>query len=219
MRRRTTSRPRRPSRLPRTTNSWSCYTSTPGFPGDIGLAQAIKTANPNIKIAFVGPHVTVLPESILEGLSGHRFRLPQGIRLLSRRIRQGQAAGRRFSEFPTARTARSCTIPTVRRFRTWTRCPTSPTSTSAISILRATTCRSCCIRTSRSTPRAAARRSARSACGRRRPADIPGASAPPTTWPREMAKAKEYWPGVKEFFFDDDTFNFRRRAPSNCARS
>jgi hopanoid biosynthesis associated radical SAM protein HpnJ len=38
------------------------FTSTPGFPGDIGLAREIKAANPNIKICFVGPHVTVLPE-------------------------------------------------------------------------------------------------------------------------------------------------------------
>src|ERR1035437_8478430 len=38
------------------------FTSTPGFPGDILLARAIKKANPKIKIAFVGPHVTVLPE-------------------------------------------------------------------------------------------------------------------------------------------------------------
>jgi len=41
------------------------FTSTPGFPGDIRLAKAIKAANPNIKIAFVGPHVTVLPEKSL----------------------------------------------------------------------------------------------------------------------------------------------------------
>ena len=41
------------------------FTSTPGFPGDIRLAQAIKSVNPNIKIAFVGPHVTVLPERSL----------------------------------------------------------------------------------------------------------------------------------------------------------
>jgi hopanoid biosynthesis associated radical SAM protein HpnJ len=38
------------------------FTSTPGFPGDIRLAKAIKEANPNIKICFVGPHVTVQPE-------------------------------------------------------------------------------------------------------------------------------------------------------------
>jgi hopanoid biosynthesis associated radical SAM protein HpnJ len=41
------------------------FTSTPGFPGDILLAKAIKQANPAIKIAFVGPHVTVLPEKSL----------------------------------------------------------------------------------------------------------------------------------------------------------
>src|SRR4051794_13532736 len=42
------------------------FTSTPGFPGDIRLAQAIKNINPGIKIAFVGPHVTVLPERSLK---------------------------------------------------------------------------------------------------------------------------------------------------------
>jgi radical SAM superfamily enzyme YgiQ (UPF0313 family) len=41
------------------------FTSTPGFPGDIRLAEAIKAANPGIKIAFVGPHVTVRPEQSL----------------------------------------------------------------------------------------------------------------------------------------------------------
>ena len=41
------------------------FTSTPGFPGDILLARAIKQANPRIKIAFIGPHVTVLPEKSL----------------------------------------------------------------------------------------------------------------------------------------------------------
>src|ERR1700733_13307547 len=41
------------------------FTSTPGFPGDILLSRAIKKANPKIKIAFVGPHVSVLPEKSL----------------------------------------------------------------------------------------------------------------------------------------------------------
>ena len=41
------------------------FTSTPGFPGDILLAGAIKRANAKIKIAFVGPHVSVLPEKSL----------------------------------------------------------------------------------------------------------------------------------------------------------
>src|SRR2546426_4880811 len=42
------------------------FTSTPGFPGDIRLSQAIKNVNPRMKIAFVGPHVTVLPEKSLK---------------------------------------------------------------------------------------------------------------------------------------------------------
>src|ERR1700704_5770253 len=37
-------------------------TSPPGYPGDILLAAAIKKVNPSIRIAFVGPHVSVLPE-------------------------------------------------------------------------------------------------------------------------------------------------------------
>ena len=41
------------------------FTSTPGFPGDMRLAKAIKAVNPSIKIAFVGPHVSVLPEKSL----------------------------------------------------------------------------------------------------------------------------------------------------------
>src|SRR5438876_1585824 len=36
---------------------------------------------------------------------------------------------------------------------------------------------------------------------------------------REMAKAKEYWPYVKEFFFDDDTFNIQKaRTIELCAK-
>jgi len=36
---------------------------------------------------------------------------------------------------------------------------------------------------------------------------------------REMAKAKDYWPYVKEFFFDDDTFNLQKaRTVELCAK-
>src|SRR5215472_12907906 len=42
------------------------FTSTPGFPGDIRLATKMKEANPKLKIAFVGPHVTTLPERSLQ---------------------------------------------------------------------------------------------------------------------------------------------------------
>jgi len=41
------------------------FTSTVGWHGDHGLAQAIKSANPKIKIAFVGPPVTTDPDRAL----------------------------------------------------------------------------------------------------------------------------------------------------------
>src|SRR5438552_3230172 len=41
------------------------FTSTAGFKSDAKLAEAIKAANPAIRIAFVGPHVTVQPEQSL----------------------------------------------------------------------------------------------------------------------------------------------------------
>ncbi len=41
------------------------FTSTPGFPGDMKLVAAMKAANPGLKIAFVGPHVSTLPEQSL----------------------------------------------------------------------------------------------------------------------------------------------------------
>ena len=41
------------------------FTSTPGFKSDIRLAEMIKDAEPQIKIAFVGPHVSVQTEESL----------------------------------------------------------------------------------------------------------------------------------------------------------
>src|SRR5437764_13742247 len=41
------------------------FTSTPGWTGDQKLAFAMKTANPKLKIAFVGPPVTTSPDKAL----------------------------------------------------------------------------------------------------------------------------------------------------------
>ncbi len=41
------------------------FTSTPGFLSDVHLAELMKAAKPSLKIAFVGPHVTTLPEESL----------------------------------------------------------------------------------------------------------------------------------------------------------
>jgi hopanoid biosynthesis associated radical SAM protein HpnJ len=49
------------------------FTSTPGFKNDIRLAERIKETNPQIKIAFVGPPVSVLPEETLRASSAIDF--------------------------------------------------------------------------------------------------------------------------------------------------
>jgi hopanoid biosynthesis associated radical SAM protein HpnJ len=41
------------------------FTSTPGFASDVRLAEMMKVAKPDLKIAFVGPHVTTNPEESL----------------------------------------------------------------------------------------------------------------------------------------------------------
>jgi hopanoid biosynthesis associated radical SAM protein HpnJ len=41
------------------------FTSTPGFRSDVRLAELMKAAKPGLKIAFVGPHVTTLPDQSL----------------------------------------------------------------------------------------------------------------------------------------------------------
>jgi hopanoid biosynthesis associated radical SAM protein HpnJ len=41
------------------------FTSTPGFYSDVRMAEMMKDSNPGLKIAFVGPHVSVLPEESL----------------------------------------------------------------------------------------------------------------------------------------------------------
>ena len=41
------------------------YTSTPGFRVDVRMAELMKDANPNLRVAFVGPPVTTEPEKSL----------------------------------------------------------------------------------------------------------------------------------------------------------
>src|SRR5690348_13350754 len=49
------------------------FTSAAGFPGEIRLVETIKAANPHIKICFVGPHVSVLPERSLRDCAAIDF--------------------------------------------------------------------------------------------------------------------------------------------------
>jgi hopanoid biosynthesis associated radical SAM protein HpnJ len=49
------------------------YTSTPGFHVDVKMAGMMKDANPKLKVAFVGPPVTVEPEKCLRSSSAIDF--------------------------------------------------------------------------------------------------------------------------------------------------
>ncbi len=49
------------------------FTSTPGFKSDVRLAEKMKEVNPDVKIGFVGPHVTVRPEESLRASTAIDF--------------------------------------------------------------------------------------------------------------------------------------------------
>ncbi len=54
----------------------------------------MKDANPKLKVAFVGPPVTIEPEKTLREHHGHRFRGAPRVRSSDRGLRQGHAARR-----------------------------------------------------------------------------------------------------------------------------
>ncbi|MEP6643275.1 MAG: hopanoid biosynthesis associated radical SAM protein HpnJ [Acidobacteriaceae bacterium] len=194
------------------------YTSTPGFPGDIRLAQKIKDANPKIKIAFVGPHVTVLPEralkdgpaidfvcrkefdySVVEFAQGKPIEEIQGISYLKNGAvvhTPDRAQMQDLDAMPHVTDVYKRDLD-VRRYNV-------PFLLNPYVSLYTT--RGC-------------------------PAQCTFCLWPQTTsghaWRKrstddvaaEMAKAKEYWPYVREFFFDDDTFNIQKaRTVELCAK-
>ncbi|HXZ82112.1 MAG TPA: hopanoid biosynthesis associated radical SAM protein HpnJ [Terriglobales bacterium] len=185
------------------------FTSTPGFPGDLRLAEAIKQANPNIRIAFVGPHVTVLPEETLKQCPAIDFVARKEFDYSVTDF----AKGKSLDEIPGISFRRNGSIVhnpdgpqiqdldalpdvtdvyhrdlDVRRYNV-------PFLLHPFVALYST--RGCpaqctfCLwpQTLSGHP------------WRKRSSDAVA---------REMAKAKEYWPWVKEYFFDDDTFNIQK---------
>src|SRR5690349_2542622 len=194
------------------------YTSTPGFPGDIRLAQRIKDVNPKIKIAFVGPHVTVLPEQSLRDGSAIDFVVRKEFDYATKEFAEGkpldQILGASYrkngsvvhnADRPQLQDLDALPHVTdiyqrdldVRRYNV-------PFLLHPYVSLYTT--RGC-------------------------PAQCTFCLWPQTTsghaWRKrstddvalEMAKAKEYWPYVKEFFFDDDTFNIQKaRTVELCAK-
>jgi len=185
------------------------FTSTPGFPGDIRLVKKLKETNPKIKIAFVGPHVTVLPErslkecreidfvvrkefdyAVCEFANGKPLDEILGISFLK------NGAVVHTPDRPEVQDLDS--LPHVtevyRRDLDVTRYNVPFLLYPYVSLYTTRGCPAQCTfclwpQTLSGHP------------WRKRSTDDVA---------REMAKAKELWPNVREFFFDDDTFNIQK---------
>jgi hopanoid biosynthesis associated radical SAM protein HpnJ len=194
------------------------FTSTPGFPGDIRLAKAIKASNPDIKIAFVGPHVSVLPEKTLRDCpeidfvcrkefdyavtdyaKGKPLELIPGVSFL----KDGKAVHN--PDAPQIQDLDS--LPHVtevyKRDLDVSKYNVPFLLHPFVALYTTRGCPAQCTfclwpQTLSGHP------------WRKRSTDDVA---------REMARAKEMWPGVKEFFFDDDTFNIQKaRTIELCAK-
>ena len=194
------------------------FTSTPGFPGDIGLANAIKAANPGIKIAFVGPHVSVLPEKSLRDCPSIDFVARKEFDYAVVDFAKGkplaEIAGISFLKDdkvvhnPDAPQIQDLdALPHVtdvyKRDLDVTRYNVPFLLNPYVSLYTTRGCPAQCTfclwpQTLSGHP------------WRKRSTDDVAA---------EMAKVKAYWPEVKEFFFDDDTFNIQKaRTIELCAK-
>jgi hopanoid biosynthesis associated radical SAM protein HpnJ len=194
------------------------FTSTPGFPGDIRLARAIKDANPKIKIAFVGPHVSVLPEKSLRDCTALDFICRKEFDFAV----VDYANGKPLEEIPGVSFLKDDKIvhnPDAPQIQDLDALPhvteiykrdLDVTKYNVpfllypyVSLYTTRGCPAMCTfclwpQTLSGHP------------WRKRSADDVA---------REMAKAKEIWPNVKEFFFDDDTFNIQKaRTIELCAK-
>jgi hopanoid biosynthesis associated radical SAM protein HpnJ len=194
------------------------FTSTPGFPGDILLAEAIKNANPNIKIAFVGPHVSVLPEKSLRSTPAMDFICRKEFDNTVVEYAQGKPLqdilgisylknGEVVHNADRPQIENLDALPHVtdiyRRDLDVRRYTVPFLLHPYVSLYTTRGCPAQCTfclwpQTLSGHP------------WRKRSTDDVA---------REMAKAKQYWPDVKEFFFDDDTFNIQAaRTVELCAK-
>jgi hopanoid biosynthesis associated radical SAM protein HpnJ len=194
------------------------YTSTPGFPGDIRLAERIKDTNPKIKIAFVGPHVTVLPERSLREARAVDFVVRKEFDYAVKEFAEGKALDDilGISYLKNGSVAHTPDRPQLqdldslphvtdvyRRDLDVRRYNVPFLLHPYVSLYTTRGCPAQC--TFCLWPQTTSGHAWR----KRSTDDVA----------REMAKAKEYWPYVKEYFFDDDTFNIQKaRTVELCAK-
>ena len=185
------------------------FTSTPGFKGDCRLAEAMKRVNPHVKIAFVGPHVTVLPEKALQDCQAIDF------------------VCRREFDYSTVEFANGQPLDTImgisyRRNGRILHNPDRPAIEDLDALPDVTDVYKRDLDVRRYNVPFLLNPFVSLYTTRGCPAQCTFCLWPQTLsghpWRKrsatrvaaEMAKAREYWPYVKEFFFDDDTFNIQK---------
>ena len=194
------------------------FTSTPGFPGDIRLAKAIKAANAKIKIAFVGPHVSVLPEKSLRDCPEIDFVCRKEFDYAV----TDYAKGKPLEEIPGVSFLKDGKA---------VHNPDSPQIQDLDSLPHVTEIYKRDLDVKKYNVPFLLHPFVSLYTTRGCPAQCTFCLWPQTLsghpWrkrstddvAREMAKAKEMWPDVKEFFFDDDTFNIQKaRTIELCAK-
>jgi len=185
------------------------FTSTPGFASDVRLANAVKRRNPHIKIAFVGPHVTALPEKSMRDCPAIDFvcrkEFDYSVVELAQAKPPDEVLGISYQKNGAVlhnadRPAISDldALPHVtevyQRDLDIHRYDIPFLKYPYVSLYTTRGCPAQC--TFCLWPQTLSGHS-----WRKRSSDDVA---------REMAKAKEYWPEVEEFFFDDDTFNIQK---------
>ena len=194
------------------------FTSTPGFPGDIRLTKKIKELNPKIKIAFVGPHVSVLPEKSLRDCPEIDFIVrkefdyavveyangtPLEEILGASFLKDGQIIHNADRPVMQDLDAMPHVTDIYKRDLDVTKYNVPFLLYPFVSLYTTRGCPAQCTfclwpQTLSGHP------------WRKRSTDDVA---------REMAKAKELWPNVREFFFDDDTFNIQKaRTVELCSK-
>ena len=184
------------------------FTSTPGFPGDIRLAKAIKSANPKIKICFVGPHVSVLPEKSLRDCPEIDFICRKEFDYAV----VDYAEGKSLDQIPGASFLKDGKV---------VHNPDAPQIQDLDSLPHVTEIYKRDLDVTRYNVPFLLHPYVSLYTTRGCPAQCTFCLWPQTLsghpWRKrstddvasEMAKAKQMWPEVKEFFFDDDTFNIQ----------
>jgi len=194
------------------------FTSTPGFPGDIRLAKAIKSANPKIKICFVGPHVSVLPEKSLRDCPEIDFICRKEFDYAV----VDYAEGKSLDQIPGASFLKDGKV---------VHNPDAPQIQDLDSLPHVTEIYKRDLDVTRYNVPFLLHPYVSLYTTRGCPAQCTFCLWPQTLsghpWRKrstddvasEMAKAKQMWPEVKEFFFDDDTFNIQGpRTIELCAK-